>query len=502
MTLELAQPRNQRGLAFESPSLPRKRLEHLVDRDSLQLIGTRIKSRRMGNAAYESDGVLTGLGTVDGRPIACYAQDSLISAGSLGEAQAEAIVRILCLARDAGMPVVSFIESSGARIQEAVAALAGYARIFREIVSLSRFVPQISIVTGMCAGGGAYAPALGDFVIMTEQAAMFLTGPRILQEACGEESTAGELGGAGVHCGNGVCHVVAVDDLDAVHKARTLLRFLPQNARERTMPAPFEEQRHSNPGPLLPARASAPYDMREVICTLADAGHFFELDARWARNMVTGFSRIGGHAIGVVANQPRFMGGVIDTHASEKAARFVELCDAYSLPIVVLVDTPGFMPGTRQEREGIIRRGASLVRAFAAAQVPRFTVVLRKAYGGGYIAMNSLDLGATLTYAWPDARIGVMDARSAIGLIHRSALAGVSDSEELLHSLAVEYEREHCTAQAAAHGGFLDEVILPAETRARLCLALASFSGGMSRRDVHGGKPAARPVAFAWRGVP
>jgi acetyl-CoA carboxylase carboxyltransferase component len=463
------------GGAADSPSLPYQRMERLLDPGSLQLLRTRVKSRGLGERAHEGDGVLTGIGTVDGRPVGCYAQDARVAGGSLGEAQAEAIVRLLGIARDAGMPVVSFLESSGARVQEAVAALAGYARIFHEMVALSRFVPQISIVTGVCAGGSAYAPALSDFVIMTESAAMFLTGPRIVQAACGEDITVAELGGSRIHSANGVCQLVAADDIEAAAQACRLLSYLPQNARERTAPAVPWEQPACDPGALLPSRPSAAYDVREVIGALADRGDFLETDARWARNFVTGFARIGGHAVGVLANQPKFIGGVIDTHASEKAARFVELCDAYALALVVLVDTPGFMPGMRQEGRGIIHSGAGMVRAFAAARVPRFTVIMRKAYGGAYIAMNSMHLGATITYAWPDAEIGIMDARSAVTLIHRMTLTTASDPDEQLRSLASEYHREHCGALVAAHGGFVDEVIAPAQTRARLRSALATF---------------------------
>ncbi len=513
-------------------------MECLLDPGSLQLLRTRVRSQRLGLDAYDGDGVLTGIGTVEGRPVACYAQDARVAAGSLGVSQADAIVRLLGMAREARMPVVSFLASSGARIQEAVAALAGYARVFNEIVALSRVVPQISIVTGVCAGGGAYAPALTDFVIMTQSAAMFLTGPRIVRDACGEDVTVAELGGARVHRANGVCQLVAADDDDAAAQARWLLSHLTPGRVERAARAggsaedfarladaaerparidpagrptrvdpsehptcvdPAERHAHKapiagrgvarDPGSVLPSRPSAVYDVREVIRALADREDFLETDASWARNIVTGFARIGGHAIAVVANQPRFMGGVIDTHASEKAARFVDLCAAFGLPLVVLVNTPGFMPGTRQEGEGIIRHGAGIVRAFAAARVPRFTVILRKAYGGAYIAMNSIHLGASLVYAWPDAEIGVMDARSAVSLIHRATLAQASDPEELLRTLASDYRREHCAALVAAHGGFVDEVIAPAQTRACLCSALATFGSGGGRAPVRAWAP-------------
>lgn len=463
------------GEPVGSGSLAMSRMERLFDRDSLQLLRTRVQSRALGDGAHEGDGVLIGIGTVDGRPVACYSQDARVAGGSLGEAQATAIVRLLGIARDAGMPVVSFLESSGARIQEGVAALAGYACLFNEIVALSGVVPQISIVSGSCAGGSAYAPALTDFVIMTKAAAMFLTGPRIVGEVCGEEISIDQLGGAHVHSANGVCQLVVKDDLEAAERARQLLSFLSEQ-RGGDGGEDVEVPAASDPGALLPSRPSEIYDVREIIVALIDGESFLELDARWARNLVTGFARIGGQPVGVVANQPKFIGGVVDTHASDKAASFVELCNAHSLPLVVLVDTPGFMPGTRQECDGIIRRGAAIVRAFASARVPRFTVILRKAYGGAYIAMNSVHLGATLAFAWPDAEIGVMDPHSAVRLVHRSALAGSQQPAELLRSLAGDYRSRHCTAASAAQRGFVDEVIAPAQTHARLRSALAAFA--------------------------
>ena len=477
MTVEFTQDTLVQLDGAEAPSLPRMRMESLLDPGSLQLLRTRVKSRALGDRAHAGDGVLIGTGTVEGRPVATYAQDSRVAGGSLGEAQAEVILRLLGYARVAHMPVVSFLESSGARVQEAIGALAGYGRLFHEIVALSGIVPQISVITGACAGGGAYASALTDFVIMTRPAAMFLTGPQILHDACGEQVTIAELGGARVHAQNGVCQLTVADDQEAVEAARRLLSFLPQSSLQRPPVRRVQEQPGHDPAALLPSRPSAVYDVRAIVCALVDEQDFLEIDARWARNLVTGFARIGGHSVGVLANQPKYIGGVIDTQASDKASRFVDLCSAYRLPLVVLVDTPGFLPGTRQEGDGIIRRGAAILRAFSAARVPRFTVIMRKAYGGAYIAMNSSHIGATLTFAWPEAEIGVMDAHSAVGLIHRSALAGAGDPASLRLSLAGEYQREHCTAEAAARGGFVDEIITPAQTRPRLCAALRSFSG-------------------------
>jgi acetyl-CoA carboxylase carboxyltransferase component len=444
-----------------------------------------VRSRHLGDRAQDGDGVVTGTATVGGRPVACYAQDSALLGGSLGEAHADSIVRILRLAGQAGMPVVAFVESAGARLQEAVGGLAGYARIFAETVALSGWVPQLSVITGMCAGGGAYSPALTDFVVMTGDAAMFLTGPGVVKQACGEDVSPTELGGTRVHGRNGVSHLVARDETEAGEVVRQLLSFLPQNTREpapRATPAPpFAD----DPGSYIPERTSAPYDVRDVIRAIVDHSELLEVARGWARNMVTGFARIEGAPVGIVANQPRHIGGVIDIGACVKASRFIEQCETFGLPLVVFVDTPGFMPGTAQERGGIIRCGAGLVEAFAGARVPRFTVVLRKAYGGAYIAMNAKGLGATLAFAWPDAEIGIMDAAQAVRIMHKRDVARAPDPDAFLSQLADRYASEHCSALAAAREGYVDQVIAPSETRARLAAAIAGFA----RRSAATGEP-------------
>jgi acetyl-CoA carboxylase carboxyltransferase component len=395
--------------------------------------------------------------------------------GSLGEAHAESIVRVMRLAGRAGAPVVGFVESGGARLQEGHAALAGYGRIFRASVELAGRVPQISIVTGVSAGGGAYSPALTDFVIMTERARMFLTGPRVVEQALGEVVSTEALGGPRVHERNGVCQLVARDEREAIDRTRELLGYLPLAIGERSPLAPWADPDDRDPGTRVPVEARRVYDVRDVIATVVDSGSSLELSARWARNMVTGLARIEGRPVGVVANQPRRLGGVIDAVAAEKAADFVHTCDRFRLPLVVLVDTPGFMPGARQETLGVIRHGASLLRAFAGATVPKLTVVLRKAYGGAVITMNSRDLGADLVFAWPGAEIGIMAARQAVGVVHRRRLAEVAEGEDLLEELADAYAGRHLNAEAAAASGFVDEVIDPAETRARLGWALATL---------------------------
>jgi acetyl-CoA carboxylase carboxyltransferase component len=413
---------------------------------------------------------VAGAGTVGGRPVFCYAEDPGFMGGSLGQAHAETIVRTMRMAGDAGAPVVGFVESGGARLQEGHAALAGYGRIFRESVALAGRVPQISVVTGVSAGGGSYAPALTDFVIMTAGARMFLTGPRVVAEALGERVSMEDLGGPAVHGRNGVCQLEADDDHDAARMARRLLDHLPApigGAPTRAVALPCG----GDPAEHVPPEPRRVYDVRRVIESLVDAGETIELDRSWARNMVTALARVDGRSVGVIANQPWRLGGVIDAAAAEKGARFVTACDRFRLPLVVLVDTPGFMPGRRQEEAGVIRHGAALLRAFAAATVPKLTVVLRKAYGGAVITMNSKELGADLVFAWPDAEIGIMAAAQAVGIAERRRLAEVPGAE-LRDRLAAAYAAEHLTASAAAASGFVDEVIEPASTRDRLAWAL------------------------------
>jgi acetyl-CoA carboxylase carboxyltransferase component len=454
---------------------PLERLQALCDPGSLELVRTQIVSPQMGEKARPGDGVVGGSGLVDGRPVFCYAQDASFAGGSLGAAHAETIVRVLELADRARAPVVGFVGSGGARMQEGVAALGGYGRIFRRTVLLSGRVPQISVVTGVSAGGGAYSPALTDFVVMTRDASMFLTGPGVVREALGEEVTAQELGGHRVHERNGVCQFVADGDADAVRVVRDLLGYLPSH---RDLPAPAVDPREPgapDPGRFVPAQARRVYDVRDVARALVDGGELLEVGAGWARNLLTGFGRIDGRPVGIIANQPRYMAGVLDSSSSEKGARFVSRCDAFRIPLVVLVDTPGFMPGTRQEAAGVIRHGATLVHAFAAATVPRITVILRKAFGGAFITMNSKDLGSDYVFAWPQAEIGVMGARPAVGIIHRRELAAAEDPVVARDELAERYAREHLSPQVAAAAGYVDELIAPSDTRRRVASALRSL---------------------------
>jgi acetyl-CoA carboxylase carboxyltransferase component len=457
----------------EAALTPLERLELLCDPGSFRALRSGIVSARAGDRAAPGDGVLAGAGSVGGRPLYCYSQDPSFMGGSLGEAHADSIVRVMRLAGRAGAPLVGFVESGGARLQEGHAALAGYGKIFRESVLLSGRVPQISVVTGVSAGGGAYSPALTDFVVMTERARMFLTGPKIVEAALGESVSMEELGGPDVHSRNGVCDLVCADDREAVRAARELVGFLPEAIGE-AAPRACPDEPGIDPSRPVPAEARRVYDVRDVISALVDGGESVELSAGWARNMVTSLARLDGRPVGVIANQPWRLGGVIDAAASEKAALFVDMCDRFQLPLVVLVDTPGFMPGRRQEGAGVIRHGASLLRAFAGASVPRLTVVLRKAYGGAVITMNSKDLGADMVFAWPGAEIGIMAASQAVGIFHRRRLAD-ADGPELLDELTRAYADEHLTAEAAAATGFVDEVIDPLETRERLAWALAAL---------------------------
>jgi acetyl-CoA carboxylase carboxyltransferase component len=454
---------------------PVQRLEELCDPGTLDVIRTEVISAHMGEKARPGDGVVGGAGLINGRPVFCYAQDASFAGGSLGAAHADTIVRVLELAGRARAPVVGFVGSGGARMQEGVAALGGYGRIFRRTVALSGRVPQISIITGVSAGGGAYSPALTDFIVMTRDASMFLTGPGVVREALGEDVSVRELGGHRVHERNGVCNFVTDGDHDAANLARELLSYLPSHCE---LPLPELEPRPpgaSDPGAYVPDEARRVYDVRDVIAAIVDGGEMLEVSAGWAKNIVTGLARIEGRPVGVIANQPRHLGGVLDAASSQKGARFVSKCNSFGIPMLVLVDTPGFMPGTRQEQEGVIRFGATLVHAFAEATVPRVTVVLRKAFGGAFITMNSKDLGADYVFAWPQAEIGVMGASPAVGIIHRRELAAAEDPDAARETLAERYASQHLRPQVAAAAGYVDELIAPPATRGRVAWALRSL---------------------------
>jgi acetyl-CoA carboxylase carboxyltransferase component len=454
---------------------PLGQLQMLCDAGSFRSIRSAVSSMRLGERATPGDGVAAGAGEVDGRPVFCYAQDPAFLGGSLGEAHADTIVRTLRMAGDAGAPVVGFVRSGGARLQEGHAALAGYGRIFRASVELSGKVPQISILSGVSAGGGAYSPALTDYVVMTEDSRMFLTGPKVVAEALGEEISMEALGGPKVHGRNGVADLIAPDATSAVAQARHLLGLLPQRIGGPPHPNLVVDPERDDPGAVVPSEQRKVYDVRDVAAGVLDGGSFLELSPRWAPNMVTALARLEGRPVGLVANQPRQLGGVIDAAASEKAALFVEGCNRFGLPLVVFVDTPGFMPGRRQEEAGVIRHGAALLRAFAGARVPKVTLVLRKAFGGAAITMNSKDLGADVVFSWPGAQIGIMAARQAVGIVHGRRLR--EDGSLSRDELADAYAAEHLTAPAAAASGWVDEVIDPDASRESLAWALRSLRG-------------------------
>jgi len=456
---------------------PRERLEVLADPGSLQLLRTQVRSRRMGERARAGDGVLAASARVDGRQVFCYAQDASFAGGSLGEAHAQSIVELLRLAGRARVPVLGFVESAGARMQEGLAALSGYGAIFREHVRLSGVVPQISIVCGPAAGGSSYGPALNDFVIMTGGASMFLTGPGVVAEVTGEDVDMASLGGPRVHERNGVCHFTAPTEVDGALLARDLLDYLPQHAGLTPQLWPSVDAPGHAPDRAVPAQARKVYDIRHVAGALVDGGRLMEVSPRWSRNVVCAFARLDGRAIGIVANQPNHLGGVLDASAAQKAARFVRACNSFGLPLLVLVDTPGFLPGSRQESGAVIRHGAKLVHAFCEASVPSVTVILRKAFGGAFIAMNSKALGADYVFAWPDAQVGVMGAEQAVGILARREIAAAEDPAAHRRRLAATYASEHLDVQGASADGFVDEVIAAEATRARVASCLAALDG-------------------------
>jgi acetyl-CoA carboxylase carboxyltransferase component len=474
VTLELLERLDER---LDERLTPLERLEILTDPGSMQLLRTQVRSRRMGDRARPGDGVLAAHARVDGRQVYCYAQDASFAGGSLGEAHANTVVEVLRLAGRARVPVIGFIESAGARMQEGLAALSGYGRIFAEHVRLSGLVPQISIVCGPSAGGSTYGPALTDFVIMSARAAMFLTGPVVVSEVTGEQVDATSLGGPRVHERNGVCHFTAPTDVDAALLARDLLGYLPQHAGEPSQMWPTVAPPDLLPDGAVPSQARKVYDVRHVATALVDGGRLMELSPRRSRNVVCALARLEGRAIGIIANQPKHLGGVLDAEAAQKAARFVRTCNAFGLPLLVLVDTPGFLPGSRQEQDGVIRHGSKLVHAFAEATVPSVTVILRKAFGGAFIAMNSKALGADYVFAWPDVELGVMGAEQAVGILNRREIAAAEDPSAVRRRLAGAYATEHLHVDGASADGFVDEVIAPAQTRERIASCLEALAG-------------------------
>jgi propionyl-CoA carboxylase beta chain len=451
------------------------RVRALTDADTFREFGSQARHRvtafGMERKRPDGDGVVTGTAEVDGRPVGLFAQDPGALGGSLGEVHADKIAAVLDHSARARVPAVGLLDSGGARIQEGVAALDGYAGIFRRHVALSGRVPQISVILGACAGGAVYAPALTDVVIMdAARSHMFLTGPRVVKAVTFEDVTPADLGGAAVHAeSSGVAHLVGADEDAALGLARRVLGYLPTSCWD---PAPQVEPRPPEPLAAIPADHRRPYDVRQVIRGVVDAGSFLELHERFAGNIVVGFARVDGASVGVVANQPAVLAGCLDIAASEKAARFVRLCDAFGLPIVTLVDVPGFLPGTGQETGGIIRKGAKLLYAYAEATTPRVTIVLRKAFGGAYIVMGSKALGADAVFSWPGAEAAVMGAEGAVDIIYRRELAAdPSRRAELVATYRAEAMAPHLPAERLS----VDEVIAPEQTRSVLATTLRSL---------------------------
>ncbi|MDQ0963670.1 propionyl-CoA carboxylase beta chain [Streptomyces sp. B4I13] len=460
----------------------RERIERLLDQGSFTETGLFVRARPTGDGARrpDGDGVVTGYGTVDGRPVCVFAQDSTVFGGSMGEAFGEKTVALMDLALKTGCPVIGLNDSGGARIQEGVASLALYAELVRRNVKASGVIPQISVVLGPCAGGAAYSPAITDFTVMVDGVShMFVTGPDVIEAVTGERTTAEELGGARAsNSVNGNAHFLAADDEDALDIVRDLLSYLPSNNLARPPEyAPAPAPGGAGLDQVVPDRTGQAYDMRDILRAVVDDGELLEVQELFAPNIVCALARLEGASVGVVANQPLHAAGVLDIDASEKAARFVRFCDAFGIPLVTFADVPGYLSGVHQERAGIIRRGAKLLYAYAEATVPKVTVVVRKAYGGGYAVMGSKHLGADLNLAWPTARIAVMGAEGAVGVLHRRELAAADDPEALRARLVAAYESVHGTPYPAAERGYVDAVIAPRDTRAQLCRALRALRG-------------------------
>jgi acetyl-CoA/propionyl-CoA carboxylase carboxyl transferase subunit len=427
----------------------------------------------MEERSYLGDGVVTGYGEVDGRTVFVFAHDFTVFGGSLGEVFAEKVTKVMDRAIETGAPIVGLNDSAGARIQEGIASLAGYAEIFHRNQQASGVVPQISAVMGPCAGGAVYSPAITDFVMMVEETShMFITGPDVIETVTGEQVGFDELGGAGTHASeSGVAHLTAADEKAALDEIRHLLSYLPQNNVENPPRVePWDDPERADEGliDVVPDQPQKPYDMTDVIDGVVDEGSFFEVAEAFARNMVIGFGRLDGHAVGLVANQPRVNAGTLDIDASVKGARFVRFCDAFNLPILTFVDVPGFMPGTDQEHNGIITHGAKLLYAFSEATVPLLTVITRKAYGGAYDVMASKHIGADVNYAWPTAEIAVMGPQGAVNVLYSDELAAAADAEARREELVEEYRDQFATPYTAADRGFVDDVLEPQETRGRL----------------------------------
>ncbi len=462
--------------------LARERIEKLVDPDSFLELDrfTEHKSTNFGmeKRTVPGDGVITGQATIDGRPVYLFSHDATFLGGALGQAFAQKVCKVMDLAKQAGCPVIGLNESGGARIQEGVASLAGYADIFYRNVASSGVIPQLSIIYGPCAGGAVYSPAVTDFTIMVAKTSyMFITGPDIVKSVTGEEVSFDELGGAAVHNEkSGVAHLLAEDEEDSFWLTRKLLSYLPLNNLEAP---PFhadiadqEPETLQSLDTLIPTDSTKPYDMKKVIKGIFDAGDFFEISPRHATNIITGFASLAGHSVGIIANQPTSLAGVLDINASIKGARFVRFCDAFNIPVITFVDVPGYLPGKNQEHGGIIRHGAKLLYAYCEATVPKLTVITRKAYGGAFDVMGSKNVGGDLNLAWPTAEIAVIGVDGAVKILYRKELAEGASAERI-KKMTDEYRERFANPYQAAQSGYIDDVIFPHETRRKLTQALS-----------------------------
>ena len=470
----------------------RERIEMLVDPDSFTEIDEFARHRAHGfgmedNRPY-GDGVVIGTATVDGRPIALYSQDFTVFGGSLGEVHAEKIVKIADFALKSGIPLIGINDSGGARIQEGVASLNGYGKIFRLNTRSSGVIPQISLILGPCAGGSAYSPALTDFTVMVKETSnMFITGPDVIKTVTGEDVGMEELGGAFTHnTKSGNAHYMADSEADAIDYVKALLSYLPSNNMDGSPVLPPTESLEKKASDtalntLIPDSPNQPYDMKVLIQAIVDEGEFLEVHSLYAQNIVVGFARIEGQSVGIIANQPSQLAGTLDINSSEKAARFLRFCDAFNIPILTLVDVPGFMPGTEQEWNGIIRRGAKLLYAYAEASVPLVTLITRKAYGGAFIVMGSKYLGSDINFAWPSAEIAVMGAQGAVNILHRKEIAEAKDVEATRKELVDDYTEKFSNPYLAAERGTIDSVIEPEDSRQYITKAFRTLK---TKRDI------------------
>ena len=477
----------------------RERIHFLLDEGSFEEIG-QLVTHRLTNFDLEKqkflgDGVVTGYGTVNSRLVYVFAQDFTVMGGSLAEAHAQKICRIMDLAMQNGAPVIGLNDSGGARIQEGVVSLGGYADIFYKNTQASGVIPQLSAIMGPCAGGAVYSPALTDFIMMVEDTSyMFVTGPNVVKTVTHEEVTSEELGGASTHSSkSGVAHFSCANEVDLINELKTLLSYMPQNCEEEAPALAYNlaDEKREELNTIIPDNPNQPYDIKEVIEGLTDKNSFYEVHKKYAENIVCGFARLAGKSIGIVANQPAFLAGVLNIEASTKAARFVRFCDCFNIPLLVLEDVPGFLPGTDQEWRGIITHGAKLLYAFSEATVPRITVITRKAYGGAYDVMNSKHIGADMNYAWPCAEIAVMGAKGAAEIIFKKEIKEADDKKAKWEEKEKEYAALFANPYNAAARGYVDEVIEPAKTREKLIKAFKMLENKVAHlpKKKHGNIP-------------